>query len=293
MTWLTLGGPWQRMGGTFTPMSYTAAMVGKLKPMYRILKAFLIQLSNSYVPLPDGLQLINIGQTQENRLIAAYRFGTGSRKILLTFGIHGNEVGTVKLAHHVVNMLARGQVPKAHTVYIVPCLNPDGFALAQKNPDFANGGAIGRLNASGVDLNRNFATPSFVSRATWSYGKGYSLSRPVFAGAKPFSEIESRSIEQFILKHGIQTWCSFHNAGSDVMASSDKTAQKIAKVFAGIGKLTFLKEAEWRRLEQTGTPKEWCEMHHIAYIEVEGSSRWASDWTRLRPAIEQLIANAN
>lgn len=243
----------------------------------------------TYALISKDILRKEIAKSNEGRSICVYRIGNGKIPILLTSGLHGNEVGTVKLAHGIIDWLHSDTLKIDATYYVVPCLNPDGFKLARRKPSYFRGGGKGRLNARGVDLNRNFDTPNFTSDAKWNYGKNYSHSRPVFAGKKPFSEPETKAISDFALSHKIKVWFMFHNAGRDVLPSRDKLAKKLAKKFSDISGFTLFSEQKWDELRQTGTPKEWCEAHKISFVEIEGSGRWSSDWPDLKPALRGTL----
>jgi Predicted carboxypeptidase len=48
------------------------------------------------------------------------------------------------------------QLLNSTDIYIVPSINPDGFAAAKEGKCDSLDGYVGRKNAHGVDLNRNF-----------------------------------------------------------------------------------------------------------------------------------------
>jgi murein peptide amidase A len=90
---------------------------------------------------------------------------------LLVFGcIHGDECAASGLKL-VSASLAAGCPDPDSDAYIVPTVNPDGTALGS------------RLNARGVDLNRNFPSEWRRIGTPWS---------PQYSGARPFSEPETR-----------------------------------------------------------------------------------------------------
>ncbi len=242
-----------------------------------------------YPAIGKDLERILITRSAQGRPIYAYKIGNGKLPVLLCSGMHGNEVGTVKLAHGIINWLSIEKEPFDITSYIIPCLNPDGFAQARRKPGYFSGGKIGRFNANGVDLNRNFNTSNFSSSSHWNHGKNYASTRKVFAGTKPFSEPETKGVADFVKSRDIKVWFMFHNAGSDVTPNKNKVAEKIAKKFSERSGFTLFSEKDWQKLGQTGTPKQWCEVNKIAFIEVEGSSRWASDWPLLKPALEAAL----
>lgn len=87
--------------------------------------------------------------------------------------IHGNEVIgreiLLQLAKHLCTHYEKDdevrQLVDKTRIHILPALNPDGYELAAThkkslNPDITED-VIGRLNANGVDLNRNFPDQFF------------------------------------------------------------------------------------------------------------------------------------
>lgn len=85
-----------------------------------------------------------LGRSQEGRPIVAYERGGGGTTILVVGCIHGNECAGLAVARE----LQRVRVPDGVHLVIVPNLNPDGYARRT------------RMNARGVDLNRNFPAGS-------------------------------------------------------------------------------------------------------------------------------------
>ena len=74
-------------------------------------------------------------------------------RVLVTGGIHGDELSSVSVALHWLQLARDEPVNLAQPVHwrFVPLLNPDG--LGARPPR--------RTNANGVDLNRNFPTPNW------------------------------------------------------------------------------------------------------------------------------------
>lgn len=229
----------------------------------------------------------------QDRSIDCLQVGTGKCSVLVFAGIHGNEVGTVKLAGYLAHWLEQNISQLHSSVCVIPCLNPDGYAQAQASPDYFHGGRIGRFNANNVDLNRNFPVLSFQSRSVWRHGKNYQETTEVFAGETPGSEPEVQALVSAVKECAPQLIISLHNAGADVTPSNNPVAQKYAQTFAAATGYTVFSQDKWQALKQTGTAKEWCEQQHISYIEIEGSSRWDSDWSRQGPALKKLISSVN
>jgi predicted deacylase len=258
--------------------------LGKIK---RAIFGFLIN-NFEKVSLDTKIEKILIGKTAQNREIVCYLFGNGNKKLLFLSAIHGNEVGTIKLNYRLLNYLSKESSP-GYKFYFIPCLNKDGYEVAKHNPDYLNGGNQGRVNSNGVDLNRNFDTKSFKSKARWHFGYGYSDSRDIFAGKEAASENETKSLMKFVKQEKISTIICFHNVGKDVMGSKDAKSQKLAQAFNRKSAFRLILENEWKSFGQTGTLKEWCEENSITYLEVEGTNRWGSDWNIQKEAILEVL----
>ena len=108
--------------------------------------------------------------------------------VMVVGGIHGDEMSSVSLVFH---WLALAQNPPADTPLpitwrFIPSLNPDGlFSVPAK-----------RVNANGVDLNRNFPTPNWArdARKYWEVRTRKDPRR--WPGSKPLSEPESQFLYQ-------------------------------------------------------------------------------------------------
>lgn len=239
-------------------------------------------------PIHSDLKPLEIGRTVNGQKISCYRIGSGPKKILMLGAVHGNEIGTVKLTHHLINWFDPDQYPNL-TVYFIPCLNSDGYQEALQNPDYFGGGRIGRVNANNVDLNRNFDTPSFQTTADWTHGKNYEEKTEVFAGDCVNSEPETQALTELIKSRNIKTVFSFHNAGADIVGNPIPPAPKLAKIFSQIINYRYLTDDDWLKFHQTGSSYEWCTINKIALLEIEASNRYGSDWAKQKPAVEAVL----
>jgi len=126
----------------------------------------------------------NIGTSAGGRPITLYTLGDGPRVVTLVGGIHAGfapaAVAVVEqaMAHFQQNP---DEIPDGVALHFIPNINPDS--------DFAPGELAGRLNANGVDVNRNFGC-DWSADATWRGGR-------LNAGGGPFSEPESAALRDY------------------------------------------------------------------------------------------------
>jgi hypothetical protein len=108
-------------------------------------------------------------------------------RILLLGGIHGDERASVALAFDwIARSHAAQEQPRSPTAAVawrfVPLLNPDGLLHAPST----------RVNAHGVDLNRNFPTADWARDAQPYWIQRTRKDPRRFPGTRPLSEPESR-----------------------------------------------------------------------------------------------------
>ncbi len=108
-------------------------------------------------------------------------------RVLLVGGIHGDEYSSVSVVFKWMKILDRHHSGLFHWRF-VPLLNPDGLLRRPRAQ---------RMNANGVDLNRNFPTPHWFekSQAYWERTRRNPRRYP---GEAPLSEPESRFLAQLI-----------------------------------------------------------------------------------------------
>lgn len=135
-----------------------------------------------------GPETMLLGQSAGGLDIPMTRFGNGPNVVLFVGGINAgfapSSVTTMEeaVAYFQENPTA---VPDSVTLYIIPKLNPDSAN--------APGELNGRLNANGVDLNRNWDC-RWRADTIWRGERVTGL-----GGAAPFSEPETGSLADFIL----------------------------------------------------------------------------------------------
>ncbi|MCA9978553.1 MAG: protein kinase [Anaerolineales bacterium] len=144
------------------------------------------------VPSPTptaGPTSLIVGYSVNNRPIEAVRFGSGSQVVLFIGGLHaGFAPATVSLANRAIThfTVTPEDVPQGVTLYIIRNASPD-------SPN-VTGELEGRLNANGVDLNRNWD-------CRWEAdAKFRGVVVPDSGGPRPFSEPETAALRDFILE---------------------------------------------------------------------------------------------
>jgi Zinc carboxypeptidase len=178
--------------------------------------------------LPNGPAPALIGFSAEGRPLEVYIFGQGEIEDMIVGGIHGGyEWNTIALADQLITYVNDNPdvIPSDVTLYILPDMNPDGDARSHDE--------WGRVNANGVDLNRNFP---IGWAPTWDRSGCYDLTLTT-SGRGPGSEPETRLVMNFIASHKINAVIDYHSAGLGIFpggtpwdAASLQLAQALASV---------------------------------------------------------------
>ena len=210
------------------------------------------------------------GQSAGGRDLYTYRLGTGSSARAIIGGLHGGYEGnTVRLVNQALEYLqaSPSTIPKNVTLYIVPLANPDGFAGGTD-------AVYGRMNAHGVDLNRNW---DYHWQKTATHG-----TRPVSAGAFPFSEPETAALRDLILTRNIEMVIFYHSSLGKVFpaAEPDGTATiELAKMMAQVTGYRYAPEGVPGQIT-TGDAIDWLSTQGITAIEIELASHQDIEWER-------------
>lgn len=105
-------------------------------------------------------------------------------RVLVVGGIHGDEMSSVSVALHWAALAQREGAPVLWR--FVPALNPDGLFSRPAR----------RVNANGVDLNRNFPTPRWEKDAPTYWQQRTRKDPRRWPGRAPLSEPETRFLDQ-------------------------------------------------------------------------------------------------
>ncbi len=217
-----------------------------------------------------------IGTSVQGRSIYAYYFGTGSKEIVFFASIHGSESNTQTLLNKWATELDNNSdnIPADKTIIVIPTVNPDGIANRS------------RFNANGVDLNRNFDTPSWTS-GTYLQNSYY----PTGGGAYPFSEPESTMIRDFVTQHNPYLTLTYHSAAGYVIPTNTSRGIDLGHIYSqltgyqyvvpgGEGAFTY---------DITGTFEEWAENHGYNALVVELSSAYYDQFSINKNAMWNMV----
>ncbi|KQC09571.1 MAG: hypothetical protein APR62_02295 [Smithella sp. SDB] len=141
--------------------------------------------------------------TKKKHPLIFVNFGNSGKNCVLFLGaVHGDELPTVylmlKLAHYVRD---NPQIFKDKCIVIAPLVNPDGFLLR----------IPARVNANGIDLNRNFPTKDWYPEALKKWRLKQHKNRRYYPGQKPASEQETMFQIALIKRFNPQKILSVHS----------------------------------------------------------------------------------
>jgi murein peptide amidase A len=143
------------------------------------------------------------GRSVEGRPLVYAEFGDPSLKntTLIFSTVHGDEVTPLYVGLQVANWMADHQssLAGAHVI-VAPLVNPDGFFRKPRT----------RMNARGVDVNRNFATRDWDERAHKAWKLRHRKDPRRFPGPTSRSEPETIFQEELIKKYRPQKIMAIH-----------------------------------------------------------------------------------
>jgi protein MpaA len=151
---------------------------------------------------PEAISWEYYRTTKNKNPLIFTTFGNSTGNCILFIGcVHGDELPTAylmfKLAHYIKNNPA---LFKDKCIVIAPLLDPDGFLASPPT----------RVNANGVDINRNFATKDWQTNAIRQWiAKG--KNKRYYPGTKPASEQETMFQVALIKRFKPQKILSVHS----------------------------------------------------------------------------------
>jgi serine/threonine-protein kinase len=215
-------------------------------------------------PAPDlGPETITIGQSVRGAPLEAVRLGAGEKSIVLIGGLHAGAVpGSVSLAQQTIRYFQENLplLPNGVTLYVISSANPD-------SPN-APGELAGRLNANGVDLNRNWDC-RWTENAKW---RGNVI--PGSGGAAPFSEPETQALRDFIVGVDAQAVVFWEARATNGLASPGSCAStplvsgRLAQVYGNAARYEVADFEDMTNQELNGDGTNWLDSQNIPAISV-------------------------
>lgn len=168
----------------------------------RILLALIVMFVLAMSVSAQTGEKIVYGHSGEGRELVAYRYGSGEHVLVMCFAIHGYEDNwdgdgraLVYSAGKLQEYLENSSLPDLHnwTVYVLPCLNPDGLYSGWTN----NG--PGRCTTTYIDKNGTLVTGKGIdmNRCFPTWFTPMTNSRNFNAGT-PMACREARAVSDFI-----------------------------------------------------------------------------------------------
>lgn len=218
----------------------------------------------------------SIGYSVGGRPIYGYFYGYGSKKIIFFAAMHGSEYNTSSTLESWMTELDYNisKIPLDKTIIIIPALNPDGIS---------NGS---RFNSNGVDINRNFDTNTWVS-GTYFQDNFY----PEGGGASPFSEPETKTIRNLIIKHSPYLTIAYHSAASYVIPNNSILAVAWAQRYSELSGYKYIQPGADGAFSYdiTGTFSEWTEANGYKSLVVELATFYFDEFSRNKKAMWEMV----
>ncbi len=126
----------------------------------------------------------------------------GALRVLVIGAIHGDEPSSASVALHWLQLASQATFDTPQPVHwrFIPALNPDG--LLSQPPR--------RVNANGVDLNRNFPTPNWQRDAKIYWEQRTQKDPRRYPGTQPLSEPESKFLHEEMQRFSPHLIVSIH-----------------------------------------------------------------------------------
>lgn len=215
---------------------------------------------------PVGIDWQVMGSSVQGRPIRSLTLGRGSRKVLLIGGIHGDEPEGAYATAEIPATFAADDLAGAVTLTIVEDANPDGRAVSQ------------RVNANGVDINRNFPASNFDTH------------EPSYGGA-PLSQPESRLLFDLIGRINPALVLVFHSWVDKQFVNFDGPARAIAEHFSIESGMPLTPSSEFAPTPGSlGSYVGRDRRTPLLTIEFLKGSDPKTDWERVRSAVLNAIA---
>jgi hypothetical protein len=227
----------------------------------------------------------SIGRSVQGRDLSLLAWGSGNDVAIVVVGnIQGDQSLTRSLVHAIDGQYQEysDSFPRPVALYLIPSINPDGAAVDS------------RYNAQGVDLNRNWDTRDWTSKAsTPDYPDG----KVGLGGTQPFSEPETRALRTFLLDLKSRTdrlyviilHSSVHRSTGEVYPASDRSLG-IARTYADTAGYNV--QYSWDQYVTSGEAITWCDEQDILALDIVVPARDFSAITAGNPSLVEITLQA-
>ncbi len=179
---------------------------------------------------PDIIGSFNIGSSARGKPITCVTLGKGNKKSCIVAGIHAREHITISFTMRCIEEYAKAyksgsyygnynirELLDNYTLYIVPMINPDGTDIsnAGESPLISTGyydPDSYKLNANGVNLNRNFPYNWERQYTNWPYSAG----EDKYPGKYAASESETQAIIDLCAENDFLWLLDMHIVGNGI-----------------------------------------------------------------------------
>jgi protein MpaA len=230
----------------------------------------------SYTSRSHCYTTYSIGTSVDGRPITAYQFGSGPSMVLYIAAMEGNEQNSAELLQQWVPDIDAnpGKIPSDRTIVVIPQINPDGFA------------ADTRVNAAGIDLNRNFPANNWQTQVTEP------LANTVWTndgGPYPLSAPESQALANFYEAHHPRLTLTMHSHGGIVEANDAGDSIALGAKYAALADYRAIPTSaigNFFDYTTTGAFEDWAnDKLGLPVLEVELESPTADEYARNLPAL--------
>lgn len=171
----------------------TEVQAPKTYPLIPAVESFCGELSKKFQeykwgePKCEQFEWINVRKSAKGTPLIWTTFGeeksaaATENTTLVLCGVHGDEITPVKFCWDLMNELKNNHNFKDKMVVLAPLVTPDSFFV--KRPT--------RVNAAGVDVNRNFPTADWKADAIKKWKENYRRDKRKFPGYRAGSEQET------------------------------------------------------------------------------------------------------
>jgi protein MpaA len=230
----------------------------------------------SYTSRSHCYTTFSIGTSVKGRSITAYQFGNGPSMVLYIAAMEGNEQNSANLLQQWIPAIDAdpGKIPSYRTLVIIPQINPDGYA------------ADTRLNADGIDLNRNFPANNWQTQVTEPLANNVWTND---GGPYPLSEPESQALANYFQAHRPRLTLTMHSHGGIVEANDAGDSINLGAQYAslaGYRAIPTFAIGSFFDYTTTGAFEDWAnDKLGLPVLEVELLSPTNDEYSQNLPAL--------